>query len=118
MVWDVTCVDTMAASHLQKSSKQAGSAANEAENNKIKKYSSLRQYEFCPLGFETTGVLGKFCHKLVKEIGAKVAEKTGKPRSTEFLLQRLSIEIQRGNAAAILATIPCTQRLDEIFWLF
>jgi len=39
----------------------------------------------------------------------------GEPRSSSFLLQRLSIAIQRGNAASILATHPKSRGLDEIY---
>ncbi|KAM3956087.1 uncharacterized protein ACR2FA_009978 [Aphomia sociella] len=35
LVWDVTCVDTLAASHVQGTSRRAGSAAEAAENQKL-----------------------------------------------------------------------------------
>jgi hypothetical protein len=43
--------------------------------------------------------------------------KTGEKRATELLRQRISIEIQRGNAASILNTYSDTRGLDEIFYV-
>ncbi|KAM3958718.1 uncharacterized protein ACR2FA_007238 [Aphomia sociella] len=37
LVWDATCVDTLAASHVQGTSRRAGSAAEAAENQKFSK---------------------------------------------------------------------------------
>jgi len=37
--------------------------------------------------------------------GARMAETNKKPRSTTFLRQRLSVAVQRGNAACILETL-------------
>ena len=41
LLWDATCVDTYAASHLSLSSVSAGAAASEAEVKKQNKYRSL-----------------------------------------------------------------------------
>ena len=50
-----------------------------------------------------------------KEIGAKIREVTGEKRSTFFLLQNISMAIQRGNAACIIGTVPVSEGLDEVF---
>ncbi|KAF2905722.1 hypothetical protein ILUMI_00455, partial [Ignelater luminosus] len=42
---------------------------------------------------------------------------TGEARFTTFLMQRLSIAIQRGNSASILRTLPPGRELKEIFCL-
>jgi len=42
---------------------------------------------------------------LVKELGRRMAEINKEPRSTMFLRQRLSVAVQRGNAACILGTL-------------
>ena len=42
-------------------------------------------------------------------------EKTGEKRSKVFLVQKLSIAIQRGNAAGILGSAPRSNPLDELF---
>jgi hypothetical protein len=40
---------------------------------------------------------------------------TGEKRSTSFLIQRVSIAVQRGNVASILGTLPQGKELEEIF---
>jgi len=42
---------------------------------------------------------------LEKEPGRRMAEVIKEPRSTMFLRQRLSVAVQRGNAACILGTL-------------
>ena len=51
MAWDVTCVDTLAKSHIRKTTSVAGAAAEHAERLKAEKYVGLSgQYEFHPIG--------------------------------------------------------------------
>ena len=50
-----------------------------------------------------------------KEIGKKIQENTGEKRATEYLIQSLSMTLQRGNAASILGTVGPTSKLDEIY---
>ena len=37
----------------------------------------------------------------MREVGRRIALETGEPRSTDFLLQRLSVAVQRGNCASV-----------------
>jgi len=116
LLWDTTCVDSFAPCHIANSSKSLGFAACEAKTKKINKYAALcHDYHFVPVGVETTGVLGKHATKFFKILGHKLKLATGEPRSSSFLLQRLSIAIQRENAASILATHPKFRGLDEIY---
>ena len=118
LVWDATCVSTLAASNVQQSQREPGSAATKAEEAKRVKYHDLsRDYHFVPLGFETLGHWGKSTVDFIRELGAKLASSTGEERSTVFLKQRLSIAIQRGNAAAVRGTVPESQAMTEIFQL-
>ena len=41
---------------------------------------------------------------------------SGEPRSKAFLVQRISIAVQRGNVASILGTLPQGKELEEIFY--
>jgi hypothetical protein len=75
------------------------------------------RFVFSPLAFETVGPWGPESKALISTIGRKITEKTGEKRATEFLRQRISIEIQRGNAASILNTHSDTRGLDEIFYV-
>ena len=59
LIWDVTCSDTFAPSHLASSSRDAGVVAEQAERAKQSKYSSLQsKLHFVPVAVETTGVFG------------------------------------------------------------
>jgi len=60
LLWDATCVDSYAVSHLNISSVTAGAAASEAEVKKQNKYRSLsHDYIFVAVGVETSGALGQ-----------------------------------------------------------
>ena len=85
-------------------------------NVKQNKYRSLsNDFNFVAVGVETSGVLGIQASKFLKELGRKLIAATGEPRSSPYLLQRISIAIQRGNSASILATHPKSRGFDEIF---
>ena len=116
LVWEYTCADTLAWSHVPSSSKDAGKAAKEPEKKKLAKYDYLtRNYTFMPIACETMGSWGSIALKFIKELGGRIAEKSGEPRSTSFLFQTLSIVIQRGNAASVISSLPQNKKLDEIF---
>lgn len=106
LLWDATCPDTLAPSHLQGSSTVPGSAAAAAEAKKATKYAPLAMaHEFVPVAIETMGTWGARGLAFINELGRRIAEQTGDPRSTAFLKQRLSLAVQRGNAAAVLGTL-------------
>ncbi len=45
----------------------------------------------------------------VKELGGRVVRVTGDQKSSHYLLQRLSVAVQRGNAASVMGTIRDTK---------
>ena len=96
----------------------AASAAEGAEIRKHKKYSNLsNRFVFVPVAVETSGSWGKEGLQLMNLIGRKIGEVTGEKRSTSYLLQRLSIVIQRGNVSSILGCLPAGKDLNEVFFL-
>jgi hypothetical protein len=118
LLWDFTCCDTFAASYLSQTSSVAGSAAALGEERKKKKYEFLlQQYLFVPVAVETSGVFGREGLRLVRAIGQRIARVSGEGRAASFLLQRISIAVQRGNVAAILGTLPPGKELEEVFLL-
>ena len=118
ILWDFTCVDTFAPSYVSSTSIIPGSAADEAEKKKEKKYATLTsRFIFMPVGIETSGVFGKRGLQFLKKIGHKIIEKTGEKRATNFLLQSVSIAVQRGNVSSILGSIPSGSQLNQIFYL-
>ena len=111
---------TLAPSHLNAAVSGAGIVASEAETNKRHKYTSLSAtYIFVPIAVETMGALGEDAVDFVHKLGRRVASVSGQKRATEFLLQRLSVAVQRGNAASVLGTVEAKDRecLDAVFYL-
>ena len=107
LVWDFTCPDTLAPSHLSQSSIASGSAASGAESRKRVKYAELaRSHTFVPVAVETLGAWGEGAIDLTADLGRRLSIVTGDPRSTSFLRQRLDIAIQRGNSLAVRGTVP------------
>jgi hypothetical protein len=109
LVWDFTCPDTLAPSHLSLSSLTAGSVAAKAEACKVAKYAEIASssdYIFSPIAIETLGAWGPSADATCSDIGARLSSLTGDIRATTFLKQRLAIAVQKGNAAAINGTSP------------
>ena len=60
MVWDVTCPDTLAPSHLNRAVTGPGAVATFAEDNKRLKYAEIsRTYIFVSIAVETLGAVGE-----------------------------------------------------------
>ena len=58
-------------------------------------------------------MLGQAALSLVWDIGQHLRKATGEERSKEHLLQRITIAVQRGDAAAVLGTLG---RREDPFW--
>ena len=117
-LWDFTCPDTLAASHLNRAVVSQGAVANDAANRKTTKYSSLSaQYCFVPLAVETLGALGDEAFRFFRDLGQRIAVTTAEPRSYQFLMQRISVAVQRGNASCIVGTVPSPVDWDDLFYL-
>jgi len=102
LLWDATCTNTFSTTHLMECAVNPGAAARAAEDRKRHRYDALsREHEFVPLAIETTGVLGPAFEEFVRDLGRRIREKTGERRETEWLRQRISLAVVRGNAAAI-----------------
>ena len=115
LAWDATVSCTLAPSYRARSALKAGSSASGAEDRKIRKYSGLQEsFVFQPIAFETLGVVGERTQEFLKDLAARVVQETAQPRAGEYLLQRLGIEIQRGNATAVTSTLPHKRGLPGI----
>ena len=105
VAWDFTCPDTLAASHLNRAVTGPGEVANEAERRKMDKYAELAtRYQFIPIAIETLGPIGTEATSFIQELGRRIVAVTQELRSMSFLWQRLSVAVQRGNAACIAGT--------------
>ena len=118
LIWDFTCVDTLAPSYVERSSRKAGEAALLAENRNRLKYQCLEStYIFEPVAIETMGPWGSSAKKLISELGKKIFDTTNEVRSCSFLKQRIIISIQRGKSAAVLGTLPMDDKIDDFYYL-
>ena len=80
--------------------------AAKTEHLKSVEYAALKvRPSLCPFAVETSSVLGQTALSLVWDIGQCLHQATGEERSKEYLLQRVPIAVQRGNAAAVLGTV-------------
>jgi hypothetical protein len=90
LVWDFTCPDTLAASHLNRAVLSPGAVANDAESRKTVKYRMLAPlYSFMPVAVETLGAIGEEAFAFLQDLGRRISAVTAEPRSFQFLMQRL-----------------------------
>ena len=107
LVWDFTCPDTLAATYVGAGARAAGAAATLAEARKRLHYEELsRDYYVAPVAVETLGSMGPTTRRFVQNMGKRLIASTGDTRAGQYFRQRLSVAIQRGNAASVLGTIP------------
>ena len=107
LAWDATTPDTLAPSHLPSTCTTAGAAAAAAAQTKTQKYAALSaSHIFVPVAVETLGTWDAQGIDLIREIGRRTTLITKDPRETSFLLQRISVAVQRGNAASIAGSLP------------
>ena len=89
----------MATSHLDRTSFAAGATAEHAAELKMAKYADLLQYyDFVAVAVETFGAWSTSALDFIKSLGRRITEVTGEKLETAYLLQRLSVTIQRCNA--------------------
>ena len=119
MVWDATCVDTLAASYINKTKIKAGSAAEKAALKKHNLYKAVkeRNYMLIPFAVETLGPWGKEALQFTDELGKMLIAITGEVRAKEFFKKNISLAIQRGNAASIMGSFDTSRKLDDVFYI-
>ena len=117
-MWDVTAVDTLAQSYVASTLQLAGAAADAAEARKQRKYETLDNPFIVQLeSFETMGSWGAGAKSFPTDAGNRVKRATGNPRAMEYLRQRVSVEIQRGNAVAVIGTVENSKEWTDLFSL-
>ena len=72
-------------------------------------------YLFKPIAIETFGSFGPESLNFIKELGERIQENTGDKHATSYLIQSLSMTVQRGNAASILGTVGETKKREEFY---
>ena len=115
LVWDATCPDTLAPSYSTLAVREAGAVADEVERKK--KYAHLENsHHFVPVAVETLGVFGSEARSFFKDLGGRIKGHTLESLSHHYLLQRISVAVQRGNTAAILGSLPYDSDFADPFF--
>ena len=113
LVWDATCPDTFAPSYLPSAASGVGAVASAAEERKKRKYSHLdRCHSFVPVAIETTGVFGPDTVQFLRELGRRLQLVSADHNSFTYLVQRLSVAVQRGNAASVMGSARSLESQD------
>ena len=108
LVSDATCPDTFAPSYHCHATSSAGAVATLAEDRKTSKYSCLvPSQSFTPVAIESLGSRGGKKLAFPKELSQRVQQRIGKVRAYAYLLQHLSVAIQRGNALSVAESEGC-----------
>ena len=82
LVWDFTCPDTLAVSHLNRAVISPGSVANFADVQKTAKYLTLAPlYNFMPIAIKTLGALGECATDLIQNLGQLLGSR-GHPKDS------------------------------------
>ena len=102
LVWDATGPDTFAPSYASHAAIGAGEVAAQAEARKSKYAGLPVTHSFVPVAIETLGAIGQRSLVFLRELGRRVRRQTGNIFATSSLLQKLSMAVQRGNAAAVM----------------
>ena len=69
---------------------------------------------FVPIGIETTGVFGSEANYFLHKLDVCLKTESRDPRAYHFLLQRIAVVIQHGNAAAELGS--CSVNDNHIYF--
>ena len=104
LIWDVTCQDTFAPSYSAHATREAGAVAALAEEREVTKYVHLNPVHlFSPIAEETMSVFGPHTKALLKDLGRWLTQTTGEEAATTYLFKRLSVAVQQGNCASVMA---------------
>ena len=107
LVWDVTVPDTLAPSYRPIAVTKTGGVAARAESQKEIKYHQLAlSYLFSPIAIESLGAVGPKSWDFLVDLGRRIKMYSGENKAFSYLIQRLSVAVQRGNATLVRGTLP------------
>ena len=113
VTWDVTVINTLAASYASASLNPGGAAELAAERKSLKYSVLANSYLFQPLAFETLGPINTSGIAFISELGRRIRLISGDPRESSFLFQRLSLAVQRFNSIAFRGTFATLCETDD-----
>ena len=107
LVWDVTVPDTLAPSYRSIAVTKTGAIAARAESQKEIKYHQLAlSYLFSPIAIESLGAVGPKSWNFLVDLGRRIKMYSSENKAFSYLIQRLSVVIQQGNATLVRGTLP------------
>lgn len=117
LIWDETCVDAFASSHLLRSSHQTGSTGKKANILKHNKYSAVEDLYYCiTFAAETLNAWGSDV-KIFGCMFRKLFRKPlGNPPTASFCQQIVLLIIHRGKAASGLST-TLLKKIESYFFI-
>ncbi|MEL7309522.1 MAG: hypothetical protein AAGK05_17820, partial [Pseudomonadota bacterium] len=114
----LTCVNTLAASHINSAASHATAPSIRAEDKKHRKYASLSErFIFIPVAIETLGCWGPEAMGFVNDLGRRLSTVSGDSRASNFLKQKISVAIMRDNADCIKQSFPSGLAFNELFYI-
>jgi len=102
-------VDTLGNAYLQQSAITSAGAAETAAVRKKQVQLIQLHHDFFPMSLETVGPMSVSTQDFLAQIGRRLTEVTMDPRKTTFLFQRLSVTVQRFNAACLADTFAISE---------
>ena len=95
LVWDVTCPDMFAPSYAALTGETVGTVADRAEDLKKLKYQDIKLSPFCT--YCNLRCFGGPSSFIYVRTGEHTKEETGESNAYFYLVQRLSVALQRWN---------------------
>ena len=96
LVWDATSSDTLAISYRTYSTQEAGKVAENAEDREGGELPGFTGIPELPVSHSfTPTAIGPRSMAFLKDLGRRIAMESGELGSTDFLLQRLCVAVQR-----------------------
>ena len=69
------------------------------------KYSALEsKFFFVPIAIESSGIFGPKAYTFLNDLGRHLMSVTMDFQARHYLFQRISVAVQRGNAASVMGT--------------
>jgi len=100
LVWVVTVVSTLAESYVAVAARGRGQVAELTAAKKCEKYAEISTtHTFLPIAVETLGSMNESAYQFFDDLSRRIGDISGDSRETSFIDQRLSVTIQRFNAA-------------------
>ena len=115
LAWKVTVPDIFSQFHNTSTALNAGATADKAACSKIKNTTIWVLLNCVPFALETGGSWNSEAIKLTNDIRKRITTINSQPLETQFLFQRISIAVPRGNALAFQNIFPNDNNFSDLW---